>query len=138
MIIDGKIGGAESENSPVIESKLYIDTTSKSPPTDLMAEDGTNLPNIFHNKFLRSTHERAWVIALDPGATCITGAVAFDLNDPNKRRNLAVTTKCLAESERRYREWLEADKPSPQLNGIVKEQRTRVSGGMLIKQNVAS
>ncbi|TPX43694.1 hypothetical protein SeLEV6574_g04908 [Synchytrium endobioticum] len=50
-------------------------------------------------------------IALDPGATCIAGAVAFDPNHPDQRRNLAVTTKCLAEPERRYRDWLEADEP---------------------------
>ncbi|TPX48047.1 hypothetical protein SeLEV6574_g02280 [Synchytrium endobioticum] len=60
---------------------------------------------------MRSTHKDAWVIAIDPGATCIAGAVAFDPNHPDQRRNLAVTTKCLAEPERRYRDWLEGDKP---------------------------
>ncbi|TPX52393.1 hypothetical protein SeMB42_g01463 [Synchytrium endobioticum] len=37
-------------------------------------------------------------------------AVAYDPNHPNQRRNLAVTAKCLAEPERRYRDWLEANK----------------------------
>ncbi|TPX39901.1 hypothetical protein SeLEV6574_g06932 [Synchytrium endobioticum] len=36
---------------------------------------------------------------------------AYDPKHPNQRRNLAVTTKCFAESERRYRDWLEANKP---------------------------
>ncbi|TPX52761.1 hypothetical protein SeMB42_g01187 [Synchytrium endobioticum] len=95
----------------LVLSLLWIDTTSKPPPPDRKVEDAINLPNIFHNKTLRSTHKDAWVIALDPGPTCITGAVAFDPNHPNQRRNLVVTTKCLAEPERRYRDWLEADKP---------------------------
>ncbi|TPX47098.1 hypothetical protein SeMB42_g03458 [Synchytrium endobioticum] len=90
---------------------LWIDTTSKPPPPDRKVEDAINLPNIFHNSTLRSTHKDAWVIAIDPGATCIAGAVPYDPKHPNQRRNLAVTTKCLAEPERRYRDWLEADKP---------------------------
>ncbi|TPX49676.1 hypothetical protein SeLEV6574_g01322 [Synchytrium endobioticum] len=95
----------------LVLSLLWIDTTSKPPPPDRKVEDAINLPNIFHNKTLRSTHKDAWVIAIDPGATCIAGAVAFDPNHPDQRRNLAVTTKSLAEPERRYRTWLEADKP---------------------------
>ncbi|TPX43683.1 hypothetical protein SeMB42_g04642 [Synchytrium endobioticum] len=95
----------------LVLSLLWIDTTSKPPPPDRKVEDTINLPNIFHNKTLRSTHKDAWIIALDPGATCIVGAVAYDPNHPDQRRNLAVTTKCLAEPERRYRNWLEADKP---------------------------
>ncbi|TPX40827.1 glycogen phosphorylase [Synchytrium endobioticum] len=91
--------------------RRYIDTTSKPPPLDRKVGDTINLPNIFHNKTLRSTHKDAWIIALDPGATCIVGAVAYDPNHPGQRRNLAVTTKSLAEPERRYRNWLEADKP---------------------------
>ncbi|TPX50671.1 hypothetical protein SeMB42_g01189 [Synchytrium endobioticum] len=79
----------------VILSLLWIDTTSKPPPPDRKVEDAINLPNIFHNKTLRSTHKDAWIIALDPGATCI----------------VAVTTKCLAEPERRHRNCLEANKP---------------------------
>ncbi|TPX37814.1 hypothetical protein SeMB42_g06868 [Synchytrium endobioticum] len=90
---------------------LWIDITSKPPPPDRKVEDAINLPNIFQNKFLQSTHRDAWIIALDPGATCIVGAVAYDPNHPDQRRNLAVTTKCLAEPERRYRNWLEANKP---------------------------
>ncbi|TPX31825.1 hypothetical protein SeLEV6574_g08507 [Synchytrium endobioticum] len=81
------------------------------PPPDRKVEDAINLPNIFSNKSLQSTHQDAWIIAVDPGAICIAGAVAFDPNHPNQYRNLAVTTKCLAEPERRYRNWLEADKP---------------------------
>ncbi|TPX53466.1 hypothetical protein SeMB42_g00759 [Synchytrium endobioticum] len=69
------------------------------------------LPNNVHNTTLQSTHQDAWIIAIDPGATCIAGAVAFDPNRPDQRRNLAVTTKSLAEPTRRYRDWLEADKP---------------------------
>ncbi|TPX38906.1 hypothetical protein SeLEV6574_g07528 [Synchytrium endobioticum] len=95
----------------LVLSLLWIDTTSKPPPPDRKVEDTINLPNIFHNKTLRSTHKDAWIIATDPGATCIAGAVAYDPNHPDQRRNLAVTTKCLAEPERRYRDWLEADKP---------------------------
>ncbi|TPX35607.1 hypothetical protein SeLEV6574_g08171 [Synchytrium endobioticum] len=95
----------------LVLSLLWIDTTSKPPPPDRKVEDAINLPNIFHNKALRSTHKDARVIALDPGATCIAGAVAFDPNHPDQRRNLAVTTKSLAEPERRYRNWQEADKP---------------------------
>ncbi|TPX46689.1 hypothetical protein SeLEV6574_g03093 [Synchytrium endobioticum] len=95
----------------LVLSLLWIDTTSKPPPPDRKVEDAINLPNIFHNKTLRSTHKDAWIIALDPGATCIVGAVAYDPNHPDQRRNLAVTTKCLAEPERRYRNWLEANKP---------------------------
>ncbi|TPX49823.1 hypothetical protein SeMB42_g02460 [Synchytrium endobioticum] len=146
----------------LVLSMLWIDTTSKPRLPDRKVEDAINLPNIFHNKTLRSTHEKAWIIALDPGptciaavttkclaeperectksdqetwavflerftlrsthekawiialnpgATCIAGAVAYDPKHPNQRRNLVVTTKCLAEPERRYRDWLEADKP---------------------------
>ncbi|TPX29960.1 hypothetical protein SeLEV6574_g08669, partial [Synchytrium endobioticum] len=95
----------------LVLSLLWIDTTSKPSPPDRKVEDAINLPNIFHNKTLRSTHKDAWVIAIDPGATCIAGAVAFDPNHPDQRRNLAVTTKSLAEPERRYRDWLEGDKP---------------------------
>ncbi|TPX38396.1 hypothetical protein SeLEV6574_g07806 [Synchytrium endobioticum] len=95
----------------LVLSLLWIDTTSKPPPPDRKVEDTINLPYIFHNKTLRSTHKDAWIIALAPGATCIVGAVANDPNHPDQRRNLAVTTKCLAEPERRYRNWLEADKP---------------------------
>ncbi|TPX45358.1 hypothetical protein SeLEV6574_g03907 [Synchytrium endobioticum] len=69
------------------------------------------LPNIFHNNTLRSTHKDAWVIAIDPGATRIARAVAFDPKHPDRRRNLAVTTRSLAEPERRYTNWLEVDKP---------------------------
>ncbi|TPX41060.1 hypothetical protein SeLEV6574_g06273 [Synchytrium endobioticum] len=76
-------------------SLLWIDTTSKPPPSDRKVEDAINLPNIFHNKTLRSTHQDAWIIAIDPGATCIAGAVAYDPDHPNQRRNLAVTTKSL-------------------------------------------
>ncbi|TPX44783.1 hypothetical protein SeLEV6574_g04302 [Synchytrium endobioticum] len=90
---------------------LWIDTSSKPSPPDRKVEDAINLPNIFSNKSLQSTHKDAWIIALDPGATCIVGAVAYDPNHPDQRRNLAVTTKCLAEPERHYRDWLEADKP---------------------------
>ncbi|TPX53068.1 hypothetical protein SeMB42_g01021 [Synchytrium endobioticum] len=53
------------------------------------------LPNVFHDNSLLTTHQDIWVIALDPRATCITGAV----------------TKCLTEPERLYGNWLEADKP---------------------------
>ncbi|TPX47913.1 hypothetical protein SeLEV6574_g02381 [Synchytrium endobioticum] len=67
----------------LVLSLLWIDTTNKPPPADRKVEDAINLPNIFHNKTLRSTHKDAWAIALDPGATCITGAVAFDPNHPN-------------------------------------------------------
>ncbi|TPX51508.1 hypothetical protein SeLEV6574_g00242 [Synchytrium endobioticum] len=95
----------------LVLSLLWIDTTSKPPPPDRKVEDVINLPNIFHNKTLRSTHRDAWIIAIDPGATCIAGAVAFDPKHPNQRRNPAVTTKSLAEPERRYRDWLEANKP---------------------------
>ncbi|TPX48813.1 hypothetical protein SeLEV6574_g01828 [Synchytrium endobioticum] len=95
----------------LVLSMLWIDTTSKPRLPDRKVEDAINLPNIFHNKTLRSTHEKAWIIALNPGATCIAGAVAYDPKHPNQRRNLVVTTKCLAEPERRYRDWLEADKP---------------------------
>ncbi|TPX41216.1 hypothetical protein SeLEV6574_g06205 [Synchytrium endobioticum] len=52
---------------------LWIDTTSKPPLPDRKVEDAINLPNIFHNKTLRSTHEKAW-----------------DPNHPNQRLNLAV------------------------------------------------
>ncbi|TPX47980.1 hypothetical protein SeLEV6574_g02317 [Synchytrium endobioticum] len=90
---------------------LWIDTTSKPSPPDRKVEDAINLPNIFSNKSLQSTHKDAWIIALDPGATCIVGAVAYDPNHPDQRRNLAVTTKSLAEPERRYRDWLEANTP---------------------------
>ncbi|TPX46135.1 hypothetical protein SeLEV6574_g03397 [Synchytrium endobioticum] len=95
----------------LVLSLLWIDTTSKPPPPDRTVEDAINLPNIFKNKTLQSTHQDAWIIAIDPGATCIAGAVAFDPNRPDQRRNLAVTTKSLAEPTRRYRDWLEADKP---------------------------
>ncbi|TPX48516.1 hypothetical protein SeLEV6574_g02007, partial [Synchytrium endobioticum] len=95
----------------LVLSLLWIDTTSKPPPPDRTVEDAINLPNIFKNKTLQSTHQDAWIIAIDPGATCIAGAVAFDPNHPDQRRNLAVTTKSLAEPERRYRDWLEGDKP---------------------------
>ncbi|TPX42176.1 hypothetical protein SeLEV6574_g05718 [Synchytrium endobioticum] len=95
----------------LVLSLLWIGTTSKPPPPDRKVEDAINLPNIFHNKTLRSTHQDAWIIAIDPGATCIAGVVAFDPNHPDQRRNLAVTRKSLAEPERRYRDWLEADKP---------------------------
>ncbi|TPX42781.1 hypothetical protein SeMB42_g04997 [Synchytrium endobioticum] len=95
----------------LVLSLLWIDTTGKPPLPDRKVEDAINLPNIFSNKSLQSNHQDAWIIALDPGATCIVGAVAYDPNHPNQRRNLAVTTKCLAEPERRYRDWLEADKP---------------------------
>ncbi|TPX46945.1 hypothetical protein SeLEV6574_g02926 [Synchytrium endobioticum] len=94
-----------------ILSLLWIDTTSKPPPPYRKLEDAINLPNIFSNKSLQSTHRDAWITAIDPGATCIAGAVAYDPKHPNQRRNLAVTTKCLAEPERCYRDWLEADKP---------------------------
>ncbi|TPX48128.1 hypothetical protein SeMB42_g03124 [Synchytrium endobioticum] len=94
----------------LVLSLLWIDTTSKPPPPDRKVEDAINLPNVFHNNTLRSTHKDAWIIAIDPGATCIAGAVAYDPKHPNQRRNLAVSTKCLAEPERRYRDWLEADK----------------------------
>ncbi|TPX45664.1 hypothetical protein SeLEV6574_g03740 [Synchytrium endobioticum] len=82
-----------------------------STPPDRKVEDAINLPNIFSSKSLQSTHKDAWIIALDPGVSCIVGAVAYDPNHPDQRRNLAVTTKCLAEPERRYRDWLEADRP---------------------------
>ncbi|TPX45719.1 hypothetical protein SeLEV6574_g03716 [Synchytrium endobioticum] len=95
----------------LVLSLLWIDTTSKPPPPDRKVEDAINLPNIFKNKTLQSTHQKAWIIAVDSGATCIVGAVAYDPNHPNQRRNLAVTTKCLADPERRYRDWLEGDKP---------------------------
>ncbi|TPX52033.1 hypothetical protein SeMB42_g01678 [Synchytrium endobioticum] len=95
----------------LVLSLLWIDTTSKPPPLDRKVEDTINLPNIFHNKALRSTHQDAWIIAIDPRATCIASAVAYDPNHPNQRRNLAVTTKCFAEPERRYKDWLEGDKP---------------------------
>ncbi|TPX49699.1 hypothetical protein SeLEV6574_g01338 [Synchytrium endobioticum] len=99
---------SSSRRHPPIEG--IEGTTSKPPPPDRKVEDAINLPNIFHNKTLRSTHKNVWIIALDPGATCIAGAVAFDSNHPDQRRNLAVTTKCLAEPERRYRNWQEANK----------------------------
>ncbi|TPX42884.1 hypothetical protein SeLEV6574_g05361 [Synchytrium endobioticum] len=94
--------------SGLVLSLLWIDTTSKPSPPDRKMEDAISLPNIFSNKSLQSTHKDAWIIALESGATRIVGAVAYD---PNQRRNLAVTTKCLAEPERRYRDWLEVDKP---------------------------
>ncbi|TPX44457.1 hypothetical protein SeLEV6574_g04498 [Synchytrium endobioticum] len=106
-----KMSCAIFKTNGLVLSLLWIDTTSKPPPPDRKVEDAINLPNIFHNKTLRSTHQDAWIIAIDPGATCIAGAVAFDPNHPDQRRNLAVTTKSLAESERRYRDWLEGDKP---------------------------
>ncbi|TPX42230.1 hypothetical protein SeLEV6574_g05698 [Synchytrium endobioticum] len=95
------------------KSRYVLDDSPRRypPPPDRKVEDAINLPNIFHNKTLQSTHKDAWIIALDPGATCIVGAVAYDPNHPDQRRNLAVTTKCLAEPKRHYRNWLEADKP---------------------------
>ncbi|TPX39115.1 hypothetical protein SeMB42_g06459 [Synchytrium endobioticum] len=95
----------------LVLSMLWIDTTSKPSPPNRKVEDSINLPNIFKNKTLQSTHQKAWIIVLDPGATCIVGAVTYDPKHPNQRRNLAVTTKCLADPERCYRDWLEADKP---------------------------
>ncbi|TPX48448.1 hypothetical protein SeLEV6574_g02016 [Synchytrium endobioticum] len=94
----------------LVLSLLWIDTTSKPRLPDRKVEDAINLPNNFSNKSLQSSHQDAWIIALDPGATCIARAVAFDPN-PDQRRNLAVTTKYLAEPERRYRNWQEANKP---------------------------
>ncbi|TPX41151.1 hypothetical protein SeLEV6574_g06229 [Synchytrium endobioticum] len=79
----------------LVLSLLWIDTTSKPPPLDRKVGDTINLPSIFHNKTLRSTHKDAWIIAIDPGGTCIVGAVAYDPDHPNQRRNLAVTTKSL-------------------------------------------
>ncbi|TPX52781.1 hypothetical protein SeMB42_g01164 [Synchytrium endobioticum] len=99
------------QTNGLVFSLLWIDTTGNPPLPDRKVEDAINLPNIFHNKTLQSSHQDAWIIALDPGATCIVGAVAYDPNHPNQRRNLAVTTKRLAEPERRYRDWLKADKP---------------------------
>ncbi|TPX40569.1 hypothetical protein SeMB42_g05943 [Synchytrium endobioticum] len=99
------------QTNGLVLSLLWIDTTSKPPPPDRKVENVINLPNILHNKTLQSTHRDAWAIAIDPGATCIAGAVAFDPKHPDRRRNLAVTTRSLAEPERRYTNWLEVDKP---------------------------
>ncbi|TPX45131.1 hypothetical protein SeLEV6574_g04073 [Synchytrium endobioticum] len=72
------------QTNGLVLSMPWIDTTGKPPPPDRKVEDAINLPNIFHNKTLRSTHEKAWIIALDPGPTCIAGAVAFNPNHPNQ------------------------------------------------------
>ncbi|TPX45928.1 hypothetical protein SeLEV6574_g03542 [Synchytrium endobioticum] len=79
------------QTNGLVLSLLWIDTTSKPPPPDRKVEDAINLPNIFHNKTLRSTRKDAWIIALDPGATCIPSPPNA-LPNPN-------------------RDWLEADKP---------------------------
>ncbi|TPX37365.1 hypothetical protein SeLEV6574_g07905 [Synchytrium endobioticum] len=68
----------------LVLSLLWIDTTSKPSPPDRKVEDAINLPNIFSNKTLQSTHRDAWIIAIDPGATCIAGAVAHDPNHPDQ------------------------------------------------------
>ncbi|TPX46777.1 hypothetical protein SeLEV6574_g03061 [Synchytrium endobioticum] len=69
----------------LVLSLLWIDTTSKPPPPDRKVEDTINLPNIFHNKTLRSTHKDAWIIALDPGATCIY--IRFKYNQPYREQD---------------------------------------------------
>ncbi|TPX47578.1 hypothetical protein SeLEV6574_g02579 [Synchytrium endobioticum] len=101
------------------------------PPPDRKVEDSVNLPNIFHNKTLQSIHKKAWIIGLDPGATCIAGAVAFHPSHPDQRRNLAVTTKCLAEPERRHRDW-----PFAQPNGSAPSPTRRL--GRLPRTHVRS
>ncbi|TPX48920.1 hypothetical protein SeLEV6574_g01757 [Synchytrium endobioticum] len=119
MIIDGNIDARVGpEHLPILEkiealwgdeflkNLSWPDSNIKIPMlTVLIKKVAADIDAVFR------IHKDAWVIALDPGATCITGAVAFDPNHRNHRRNLAVTTKCLAEPERRYRNWLEANKP---------------------------
>ncbi|TPX41677.1 hypothetical protein SeMB42_g05472 [Synchytrium endobioticum] len=58
------VGTPSFNTNGLVLSLLWIDTTSKPSLPDRKVEDAINLPSIFHNKTLRSTHGKAWIIAL--------------------------------------------------------------------------